>query len=89
MSKISNMRLLRLQYSIALTELANAAGVSKQYLSGLELGEYAATENAIKLVQLAFERLIKTRAVRTRALKTAYSGSREQILEFAEDTDGH
>jgi transcriptional regulator with XRE-family HTH domain len=83
------MRLLRLKYEITLPELAVTVGVSPQYLSSLELGEYYITENAVSIVQLAFARAIETRRNHDDAILAAYLDYREQILDFVEVDDGY
>jgi transcriptional regulator with XRE-family HTH domain len=86
MDKISAMRALRLEYGVSLPELARAARVSPQYLSGLELGEFTATDNAKKLAQLAFDRTLEARTAQNYGLLRVYSENRERLLDFVEDT---
>jgi transcriptional regulator with XRE-family HTH domain len=82
------MRLLRLEYDIALPELARTVGVSPQYFSGLELGEFTATRNAVRLVQIAFDRVLAERRDKAGAMLAAYANCREQILDFVEGCNG-
>jgi transcriptional regulator with XRE-family HTH domain len=85
MARITVMRALRLEYGISTGELTRAARVSQQYLSGLELGEITATNNAKKLAQIAFDRAIEMRTTKNYSLLRAYSENRERLLDFVED----
>lgn len=78
------MRLLRLEFGISVRELAEAAGVSKQYMSGIELGKYTYdySKNSERLIQKAFERVIEQRAEQARRLSEAYTENRHRLLEL-------
>jgi hypothetical protein len=62
------MRTLRHKHGISLVDLARCARVSPQYISGIELGEFPATDNAKRLAKSAFERLIEYRQEQTSRL---------------------
>jgi len=82
MEVISVMRSLRLEYGIRLKQLAAHAGVSTQYLSGLELGRYYAGEQTIDLVRLAFEKVVDDEAQRAFRLSEAFYLDQHRLLDF-------
>ena len=55
------LRSLRLRYHIRLDELAQAAGVSHQYISDLELEKRRATPGDRRLVERAFDIVVQNR----------------------------
>jgi transcriptional regulator with XRE-family HTH domain len=79
---ISIMRSLRLKYNIRLKLLAAYAGVSTQYLSGLELGRNYAGEHAKNVVRLAFKKVVEDEVQRALWLSAAYSLNKNRLLEF-------
>ena len=79
---ISVLRSLRLEYGILLRQLAAHAGVSTQYLSGLELGRSHAGEQAKELVRLAFEKVVEDEVQRALWLSAACLLNKNRLLEF-------
>jgi predicted transcriptional regulator len=82
--KTTIMRFLRHKHGVSLAELSRCAGVSPQYLSGIELGEYPATDNAAKLARMAFDRLIEHHCDGTRSLTDDYAMYRDKLLDHIE-----
>jgi transcriptional regulator with XRE-family HTH domain len=82
------MRALRHKHGVSLAELARCAGVSAQYISGIELGAYPATAHMHNISRSAFERLIKSNRERTEALAVDLEIYRERLLDPAEDENG-
>jgi len=89
MTTITRMRFLRNKYNIPMRELAQAAGVSQQYMSDLELGKYQDRYDYRKgggpLVQRAFEGVAETRLEQARRLSGDIEGSRGRLLDYMED----
>jgi transcriptional regulator with XRE-family HTH domain len=84
MGKMCKMRFLRIEYEITLRELANAAGVSVQYVSEIELQESCRTKKAERLMQKAFEAVISKRGENTKDLKKAFFASRNSLFSIME-----
>jgi transcriptional regulator with XRE-family HTH domain len=80
------MRVLRQKHGVSLAELARCARVSPQYISGIELGEYPATDNAKWLAKSAFERLIELRQEQTSQLAEDFAEVRECLLDSVDVT---
>ena len=82
------MRLIRLKYGIPARELAEAAGVSPQYITGLELGDYTGRYNYRRrgepMIQKAFERAAANRAEQARRLSEDIARHRGRLLDFME-----
>jgi transcriptional regulator with XRE-family HTH domain len=78
------MRYLRQKHGVSLAELSRCAGVSPQYLSSIELGEYPATDNAKWLARSAFERLIERRRERAPQLAEDFVLLKERLLDPAD-----
>jgi transcriptional regulator with XRE-family HTH domain len=79
------MRALRHKHGVSLAELARCAGVSAQYISGIELGVYPATEHMRDISRSAFERLIRSNRERTEALAVDFAAFGDRLLDPAED----
>jgi transcriptional regulator with XRE-family HTH domain len=75
------MRALRHKHGVSLVELARCARVSPQYISGIELGEYPATDNAKRLAKSAFERLIEYRQEQTSRLAEDFAAFSGRLLD--------
>jgi transcriptional regulator with XRE-family HTH domain len=78
------MRYLRQKHGVSLAELARCAGVSPQYMSSIELGEYPATDNAKHLAISAFERFIERRRECASQLAEDFAALRERLLDPAD-----
>ena len=75
------MRSLRLRYKIRLDELAQAAGVSHQYISDLELEKRPATPGDRRLVERAFEIVVQKRKEQVDRLAEECSAGRSCFLD--------
>ena len=82
--KVSIMRILRQKYNISLRELAEAAQLSLQFISIIELGAYQATENTKIQIANAFERIVEKRTEVLQDLKIDYEYYRDKLLDFVE-----
>ena len=87
MDQMSILRLLRHQYGITLKEFAEAAGVSSQYVSDIELGKYKVSKSNEYLIQKAFEKVISQRFLQTWRLSEAYVDTRHRLLDFLTEDD--
>lgn len=67
-------RALRLRYGISLAELADAAGLSPQLISKIELEPQRQTTGHEKRLKRAFAALIDRRRARLDALETELAG---------------
>ena len=67
-------RALRLRYGISLAELADAAGLSPQLISKIELEPQRQTPGPEKRLKRAFAALIDRRRARLDALETELAG---------------
>ena len=81
MEQNMNLRILRLRYSIPLSELAAASGLSRQYISQVELGETAPT--ALKL-ETAIDAIIVQRSARLNSLKRSFAACKGRLLQPTE-----
>jgi len=79
LEKETVMRSLRIRYGISLIELANAAHVSMQYISNVELG--IKRGKSLELVQKAFETLIEEKTGRLDKLRKSYFDNKDRLLE--------
>lgn len=79
------MRYLRLSYNIRLDELAQAAGVSHQYISDIELQKRPATPGDRRLVERAFEIVIQNRRKQIDRLAEECSAGRSCFLDPIEE----
>ena len=81
MQKETNLRALRLRHGVQLTELADACGLSNQYLSRAELGLIPATPRLEKQLLGAVETVIARRADTAQALEQELQPLRGRLLE--------
>ena len=81
------LRALRLRHGISLEELAAAAGVSKQCVSRVELGQSSPTRGLEEKYERAMEELIAARYAATRALEREYRMAKQRLFEKVEDAD--
>lgn len=81
------MRSLRLRYKIRLDELAQAAGVSHQYISDLELEKRPATPGDRRLVERAFEIVVQKRKEQVDRLAEECSAGRSCFLDPIEEEE--
>ncbi len=75
------LRSLRLRYHIRLDELAQAAGVSHQYISDLELEKRRATPGDRRLVERAFDIVVQNRRKQIDRLAEEFSAGRSYFLD--------
>jgi len=91
MTQATVARLLRDKYNIPVSELAKAAGVSQQYISGLELGKYQELFDYKKscgpLMQKAFEGVAASRSEQVRLLTEDIARNSRRLLDFMEEND--
>lgn len=79
----TNLRALRHRHGLQLTELADACGLSNQYLSRAELGLIPATPRLEQQLLSALEVAIAHRASTARALERELEPLRGRLLERA------
>lgn len=84
MQKETNLRALRLRHGVQLTELADACGLSNQYLSRAELGLIPATPRLEKQLLGAVETVIARRADTAQALEQELKPLRGRLLEVSD-----
>jgi len=91
MKKVTVMRSLRDKYGVSARELADAAGVSQQYISDLELGRYRERYDYRKsgepLVQKAFETVAAARKEQAWQLSEDLANNRHRLLGFVEENN--
>jgi len=91
MSRATYARALRDKYGIPARELAEAAGVSQQFVSDLELGRYGGryeyAHTCADMLREAFEKIIEQRAERARRLSEDLASNADRLLELMEDKD--
>ena len=80
MENKTNLRALRHRYYISLAALAAHAGLSKQYVSRVELGEIAATPLLEAQMASAIEFVITARKAELRSLKEDYTNHKARLL---------
>lgn len=68
MKRCTNLRYLRLKHGISLRELADAAGVSGQYMSRVELGQVIPSWTLEKKCEAALEQIALRRFEAAQAL---------------------
>ena len=83
MQKETNLRALRLRHGVQLTELADACGLSNQYLSRAELGLIPPTPRLEKQLLSALEVVISHRANTAQALERELELLRGRLLEVS------
>ena len=81
MQKETNLRALRLRHGVQLTELADACGLSNQYLSRAELGLIPPTPRLERQLLSALEVVISHRASTAQALERELKPLRGRLLE--------
>ena len=81
------MRLLRLRYNITLREIAEAAELSLQHISRIELGLYPANDNTKVHMATAFDRIISNRTTVVTDLIADYAVYGDRLLEFVGAAD--
>ena len=79
----TNLRALRHRHGVCLTELADACGLSNQYLSRAELGLILATPRLEKQLLSALEVVISHRASTAQALERELKPLRGRLLEVS------
>jgi len=91
MSRATVMRLLRIKHGITARELAEAAGVSQQFISDLEFGKYfgryECAASAESLVRKAFEAVAENRAQQVCGLLADLSENRSHLLDIKEEKE--
>lgn len=88
MEKETNLRALRHRHGVCLTELADACGLSNQYLSRAELGLIPPTPRLERQLLAAVETVIAHRAGTAQALKKELQPLRGRLLQPAEVSGG-
>lgn len=79
----TNLRALRHRHGLQLTELADACGLSNQYLSRAELGLIPPTPRLERQLMSALEVVISHRASTAQALERELKPLRGRLLERA------
>ena len=79
----TNLRALRHRHGVQLTELADACGLSNQYISRAELGLIPPTPRLEKQMLGAVERVIAHRRGTAQALERELAPLRGRLLERA------
>lgn len=80
----TQLRALRLRHGITLEEMAEAVGVSNQYISRTELRQIAPTWTLEKKCEQAIEQIIASRHGATGDLEADYHAIRGYLLELEE-----
>ena len=80
----TNLRALRLQYDIPLSELSAASGLSNQYISRAELGEMSPTLRLEEKLGAAMETVIAQRHERLGALERSFAACKGRLLQREE-----
>jgi Helix-turn-helix. len=85
---MNHLRRLRLTYSISLLELAQAAGVSQQRISELELNLLQRRSDELKeRMELAFQHIIEARGKENQRLAQDFERNRKRLFELCERTE--
>ena len=84
MERKTNLRALRLQYDIPLSELSAASGLSNQYISRAELGEISPTPRLEDKLGAAVETVIAQRHERLGALERSFAACKGRLLQSEE-----
>ena len=77
----TNLRALRLQYDIPLSELSAASGLSNQYISRAELGEISPTPRLEDKLGAAVDAVILRRRERLSALERSFAACKGRLLQ--------
>ena len=85
METMSAARFLRIRHGVTLRELADAAGVSVQYMSEIELNESRRTKGAERLTRKAFETVITQRGENAKRLAEAFAANRDALFSMIEE----
>ena len=80
----TNLRALRLQYDIPLSELSAASGLSNQYITRAELGEMSPTLRLEDKLGAAVETVIVQRHERIGALERSFAACKGRLLQREE-----
>ena len=80
----TNLRALRLQYDIPLSELSAASGLSNQYISRAELGEMSPTLRLEDKLGAAVETVIVQRHERIGAVERSFAACKGRLLQREE-----
>jgi len=83
--QIRKLRLLRIKHNIQLEELGAAAGMSKQRVSQIELGEEISSKMVEKRISDAFFEVIAKKFIELSALETDYLEHKDSLFHFVED----
>jgi transcriptional regulator with XRE-family HTH domain len=83
--KVRKFRLLRLKYGIQLEELGDAAGLSKQRVSQVELGGTPVTKPLADKLSGALFEIILDRLKDLGELERDYTNHKDSLFELAED----
>lgn len=84
MEKETNLRALRHRHGVCLTELADACGLSNQYLSRAELGLIPPTPRLEKQLLTAVKAVISRRAGTAKALEQELKPLQGRLLQPVE-----
>lgn len=85
MQKVRRFRLLRLKYQISCVELAQAADISPQRISQLELDLSYRPQKAAVLLETAFEQIIDRRSREVEQLQADFNHCRGSLMEPVEE----
>lgn len=84
---VRKMRLLRTKYNISCPELGNAAGLSAQRISELELGTGNVEPVTEEKIQAAFLKVIELRTDNVCSLTQSFVKHENSLLETVEELD--
>ena len=84
MERKTNLRALRLQYDIPLSELSAVSGLSNQYISRAELGEISPTPRLEEKLGAAMETVIAQRHEQISALEQSFAACKGRLLQREE-----
>ena len=82
MERKTNLRALRLQYDVPLSELSAASGLSNQYISRAELGEISPTLRLEEKLGAAVDAVIVRRGAQLSELERSFSACKGRLLQL-------
>lgn len=86
--KVRKLRLFRTKHSISLEELGAAAGISKQRISELELGESSVTKPLEDKISGAFLEILASRLLALSEFELDYEKHKDSLFELVENDHG-
>lgn len=85
MQQVRKFRMLRMKYGISVAELAQAARVSPQRISQMELDLHNEPNRSAQMVQNAFIKIIAERSRMLDGLRLDFVRHRDTLLDLVEE----